>query len=135
MSKGARGKKPKKPEPQLILIPNSSNDIYAGIDANYFPDEASGDIVKWSNDGTYKRISAKCKGCLQVFETETNEQLQMYLLHCIQMCDEYKNLDLIRHCYPCNKYCINVQAFLQHSQDVECPAHEYLTLKKRNDLK
>lgn len=126
-----KAKRTKKPEPPLILIPHSStNDVYPGIDHNYFPDEA--DEVVWCNDGSYTRVSAKCKGCHQEFETQTNDQLQLYLLHCIQLCDPYKSLNLIRHCYPCNKYCLNEEAFLHHSTDLDCPAHEYLTFKRRN---
>lgn len=136
MSKGTNGgksRRAKKPEPPLILIANTSkDDVYAGIDPNYFPDIEAGDEVQWSNDGKFVRISAKCKGCKEKFETTTFDQLLMYILHCIQMCDEYKKLNLIRHCYPCDKYCMDVQAFLLHSSDTDCPAHEYLTLKKRS---
>lgn len=138
MSKGSNGGKAgrrggKKPEPPLILIHSScENDVYAGIDGNYFPDIDAGDEVNWTNDAKFTRISATCKGCKNKFDTETLDQLNMYILHCIQMCDEYKKLNLIRHCYPCDKYCMDVQAFLLHSSDTDCPAHEYLSLKKKN---
>lgn len=63
-------------------------------------------------------LVVRCKGCGQVFKTQiVGKQPRPsaeYYIHCTERCKEYKNLNLIRECGPCNRKFVDVGSYRRH---------------------
>ena len=75
----------------------------------------------------YNLLAARCKGCREQFTINNDSSLlKIYLDHCVKGCIEYRSLNLIKHCDPCNLYCIDRLAFLSHGRtNINCPMYDY----------
>ena len=102
---------------------------------DYIPDVTSGDVVNWKTGNKHDLLTAVCKGCKKIFNTIAKSEFNTYITHCIKECPEYQSLGFIKYCYPCNIYCMDQEAFLEHVETSKsCPAHECLTFNNNNKV-
>jgi hypothetical protein len=113
---------------------NSAGKHLDDICLEYIPDVSSGDIVVWKSPTKYDVISAVCKGCKTPFSTVRYTEWQDFITHCIKRCSAYKALNKIIYCYPCNQYCMDQDAFVEHvDKDTTCLGHPFLQFKEESD--
>lgn len=132
-------KESKEPEAPLVLNDNpathvnGSSNNFPDVCYEYVPSEADGDELKWKSFTEPEVLSAKCKGCGVRFPTTNVSFQRSYIVHCIKGCPDYKKLDKIKYCFPCNLYCVDMNAFIKHmSTNKSCPAHKCMVIKTNN---
>ena len=112
---------------------NSGNKHLDDICLLYIPDSSFGDVVEWTTHVKFTVRTAVCKACKKHFSTMTNSEHAEFMTHCIKGCPEYKALNLIKYCYPCNLYCIDQEAFLEHLMtDKTCMGYPFMQLNNQN---
>ena len=58
------------------------------------------------------------QGCGQTYRAVGPLTESKYYRHCVNDCDQYQNLKLIRICRDCNRKCINYLALKQHCTSI-----------------
>ena len=131
-----------KKEPPALSFTSSNGTTNLDLCNDYIPDTRSGDVVKWKGSNKFSILKTVCKGCGKTFPEESGQEnqektkftdsvLNKYISHCIRECFEYQSLGLVRYCYPCNQYCVDQEAFLEHMESTKsCPAYNCLNFKK-----
>lgn len=85
-----------------------------------------------------------CKGCDRVFraqvtfskasgdKTRTQGEVAFHV-HCIEECDEYKNLGLISHCQPCQLTFMTPRGLKLHQRSLDCLGSDKSSSSKSED--
>lgn len=92
--------------------------LYHPLGEEYRRNWMSGVLVKKCSMNMICNTTVNCPGCDEQFQAkQTRKQIYNrldYLVHCIDECEEYKKLGLIRQCEKCNCKFLNNLGLLQH---------------------